>query len=262
MHTFFKKVCVAKDDMEEFSHCASCRRFVVRSCDACSVCGDVTRNITTVREGDGRRPIGWPGSGSSSSIAPMPFPKVSLPVPIPVMAIPSRLDSPHLTPNVPYLSDYCITQLTPESARRRWAVATAADDDDSDEDLEYELAVRASIEDASSPGVRPADPGLLGSMRRFVYGDAAPDGARSPSPSPPELQLPPPMITPGVSPTPPSCPICLEDLERGEDVVRTGCCRKIAHHGCMESTLCVIPSCPFCRRTMAAAAGVVRTSSR
>jgi hypothetical protein len=93
-------------------------------------------------------------------------------------------------------------------------------------DPSLDLAVQESLADAPSPEPKPADPELLNSMPRFKY---IPLGA-----------------------TPTSCAICMDDFTSGDDLVKTSCCGGITHHGCMDSTLCVIPSCPFCRSSRVA----------
>jgi hypothetical protein len=109
------------------------------------------------------------------------------------------------------------------------------DDDDDDhkgnEDDEFNVALQESLACAPSPNLNPADPLVLSSMSRFKF------------------------VTPGDTPGVSTCPICMEDIKNGEDVVKTRCCSGMTHHECMENTLCVISTCPFCRR------GVVRSSS-
>lgn len=189
----------------DIGYCATCARFVtcrrLQWCHACLTCGRETSIVVM----DPRHPA------------------VSLPIPIPPAgahhrlsaAVPARLESPRLTPNL----------VSPSA---HWPLAAAAGEG---EDAAYDLAVQESMLDAPSPGVSPADPRLLESMARFQF------------------------VPLGDTPTPP-CPVCLEDIAPGEDVVETRCCRHVAHHGCMESTLCVIASCPFCRQTTAAPASL------
>lgn len=194
------------DNLTNIGFCNGCRRFSMddpsTESGSCSFCGgsDVLRQIQSPH-----------------------FDKTSSPIPIP-----QRLESTRLTPNDRYPSGHgsegndraCFMFM---AVGHGLSPADVAGTDDIDGDEEYNLAVQASIADAQSPEPNPADPGLLESMPRFVFGRG------------------------NIPNVPTSCYICMEDFEDGEDLVETACCKNVTHLSCMENTLCVISACPFCR---------------
>lgn len=151
----------------------------------------------------------------------------SQPIPIPPRnRPPPRLESPRLTPNMAPAA--FPASFTSNLGSHILVFRHRSIDDDNvstrgeeEEDPSVELAVQESLADAPSPEPRPADPELLNAMHKFKY------------------------IPLGETPT--SCAICMDDFSPGDELVKTRCCGGITHHGCMDSTLCVIPSCPFCR---------------
>lgn len=93
--------------------------------------------------------------------------------------------------------------------------------EEEEEEEAMDVAMAASFAEEQSPEPDPADPALFDGMDRGAFGDKGEEGG--------------------------SCPVCLQDFARGEDIIWTSCCRVMVHTECMESTLCVIPCCPFCR---------------